>query len=143
MFGTMIVGKNPKESVADDPSPTAEGLVIKKTLSPIQRNGANNPNFNPYAVQNGDVIRVVLEITGTGTENFGLDDNLLHITYGPMAPVHGVGGVQCIPSSATGNILSPTITPISGQVMGDHIVWSDLLPSVTSASYYCKITDGT
>jgi hypothetical protein len=65
-------------------------VTIKKTLESVERLGAGdngdgdgnpNDNFNPYALQKGDKINVVLEITNAIPGALTIEDEMLMVPY--------------------------------------------------------------
>ncbi|MDZ7586681.1 MAG: hypothetical protein U0946_02910, partial [Patescibacteria group bacterium] len=69
-----------------------ESRFIRKTLQPIERGGSVNTNFNPYAVEAGDIIQVNIIVSGLeANKTYDIKDNILKLPNGSKkcVPVEG------------------------------------------------------
>ncbi len=129
-------------------SATASGVKISKRLLAEKRNGTTgnsevNTNYNAYALQKGDVIRINLVISLLPSS----DDGYVTVTDTALAIQQGsLTGLKCNPDnygtfsppSSGGVITSSTV----GGITTKKVVWTNL--SVTSAgpatvNYYCTV----
>jgi len=112
---------------------------VKKQLFPVRRNGgeasdeclsnpiaANSNCFNPYALQSGDIIKIVLEVANISS-GIELKDKPL---------VGMVNGTQkaCVPKP----VADPTYpaSPSGASISNNEITWSNITEG-TEYSYYC------
>ncbi|PIS07845.1 hypothetical protein COT78_01240 [Candidatus Berkelbacteria bacterium CG10_big_fil_rev_8_21_14_0_10_43_13] len=106
----------------------AAKVTIKKTLIPVERKSASPvDNFNPYALQVGDIIQVKLDL-GTFSGTVSVEDDYL------TAPGSGGSSVACKNDTTRGN---PSNVGAADNLNG-YVLWTGI-SSGTSLTYYCKV----
>lgn len=100
------------------------GVTVKKTLHPVSRNGS--ADFNPYALQIGDIIQVKLDVSNINGK-IVVKDEALKLPYS--------GTTTCVPISAS-------ITDPSGSIVGSTVIFDYTPGPVTdhAFTYNCQVT---
>ena len=110
----------------------SSSVSIKKTLQPIERGGlacqsfvppyTGENCFNPYSLQEGDVLGVQLDLSGLQAGNNTVADELLHTNSPPLtcAPIDG------------------TIDPDTDLISDTAVEWN-ISSTVSSLYYTCRV----
>ena len=118
-----------------------DNLKVNKKLLPRVRNGANNEDFNPYALQKGDIVKVQIDILDAeSNSHIAIYDDALN-TMG------GSGTAKCDPADADALAVG---SPTTGWAFTDNVyggktvIWGNLATDSSGnaqVSYYCKATE--
>lgn len=120
--GGVIIVKNPSVNT----------VTIKKTLEAVSRTGADPiNNFNPYALQVADQIRVRILVTNIVGTLPSLTDEVLKTVVAPIK--------KCVPAPATYTVLEGTAV---GSSSNDIVTFRDITRNENGTAemvYECKV----
>lgn len=136
VLAKIFIFKNAKESKSES---SITSQVITKRLEAIQRAGALNTTFNPYAVQEGDILKVYLDIANV-ERSFTAEDDLLMIKNDSSAQ-------KICTTNITNGYSPPGGNPISDGGWLDSeakkVIWSGIAAPVAGGVknlyYYCQV----
>lgn len=121
-------------------------LKFTKQIKPVTRSSAtsggiatNLTDFNPYALQSGDKIKVEISVDNidvTASQKVTLTDDLLKILYGPL------NEHKCTDADSLSVLPAAACTSSGYDSANDKVIWTDCQPSAKSTvfSYQCTIS---
>lgn len=110
---------------------------LKKTLSPVSRGGIPNIQFNPYALQKNDIIKIDLLVSNAIGRTI-ISDEALSVPYSSPENICAIITANpSYPVSLDPILVGPTFTAVSDNItLNFNAIQSD---RIYNFSYYCQV----